>query len=76
MEQLVNLIHICMETGHPVVLWSTDTSSFGEEEVVHSDPYQVVICVTDESEWGSKIKNLFNFTSEKSANAAMRFIVA
>lgn len=71
MEVLVDLMDVCIKTGHPVVLWSTNTDD--DSVVVYSDPYQVVLQLEDGS-WESSIKHLFSFTEENKAKAALRMI--
>lgn len=74
MDNIMDLIHVCIETGHPVMLWCADTRLFDEIDVVYTDKDQVVILVDNDNEWNSRIKSLFKFRSEKSAKVALKLI--
>lgn len=67
------LANISILTSHPVILWSIDTSLIDKEMEKYSDPYQVVIRL-DEDGWKRYAKNLFEFTTARSINAAIRMI--
>lgn len=74
MDNIIGLIHVSIETGHPVMLWCANTDLFNECDLVYNDPYQAVLLVDDDKEWQGRIKSLFRFKSEKSAKAALRLI--